>query len=808
MSITKTLGADGYTVAMDPAGGEIPRAVTSPSGGVAIAGPNGRIPLNDQDKPILLMGGDHPYDQWYGNSNDGVAALYNSYGITPYVAINTQGTDTVIPGITNGMTWAQVAALNGSAIEVVAHGARHVYDHRLMNTGVRIQYTGANASASVNIDATTVTLTDSGAHAITITGITLTAFKALVDAVSGWSCTIAPELTGDEGAENLLLLNAARTIKTGGVVTAANTYFACGGGISIRYNAKTYANVHMNITSNVLSVYGDGTRLLSCNLTSASYDTFTELVAAINAVTSLNAFVCNNNIAVVPAATNYVLGDEKSTNLKSIVYANLTESYVSLDAGMPQWYMEERQLQKCKEDAAANGVTLTHYAQSGASFYPDFAGAHGQYKSYRGDSQTRVIMPYAEVCALSPANFFLHQYAPSAAYWTSAYLNAVVDALADSGPFRVNTLIHAVDADGSSGHAGIITHGSEDLEITETELVAHLTHVKATQDAGQLVVMKQSEATIETRRRNKPSNFVFNPKFRNSGVSILGINESIVANASGRIIPGWQINTATAFSAAAIVGEKFTATTTGSGLYDFLSAEVQLEAGKTYEFGALLEISAFTSGNGFRIGLKYNRGRIPLIAAPLASVMTNGYYTGSAGNAARMQHMKYLVTVPPMHGYASAKVVSANLGPYNLVSTPADIKLNIDGKAQLNINVAGATPAATTTDEVVAAINAAILASASYPAEYRNCAKNVAGAVVIEAPYVGQDSSPVYGIDLQPGTTNSATALIFGTPYTTATSAFAQRNQGPNFVGNLVLQCAAIGTWAVSAPYVREIYSV
>lgn len=35
MSITKTLGADGYTVAMDPAGGVIPRAITGPNGEVS-----------------------------------------------------------------------------------------------------------------------------------------------------------------------------------------------------------------------------------------------------------------------------------------------------------------------------------------------------------------------------------------------------------------------------------------------------------------------------------------------------------------------------------------------------------------------------------------------------------------------------------------------------------------------------------------------------------------------------------------------------------------------------------------------------
>ena len=775
---------------------------TDASGNTVLVGADGVIKIEPDDRPILVIGGDHPYDQWGSN---GLAALYQSYGVNPYIAINTQGTDTIIPGDATALTWSELAALKSSGVEILAHGARHIYDHRLMNTGIRIQYSGANASASVNIDATTLTLTDAAPTAITITGKTLTEVKAEIDAVADWTCTIAEELTGSESAENLLLLNAARTIKTGGVVTAANTYFACGGGIVIRYGGGAYAHVHALIASSVLRIYGDGALIVNYNLTDAAYDTLAELVAAMGTITGLNAYVCNNNLSAVPGATNYVLGDEKSTNLKAFAYANLTETWFNVDAGLPQWYMEDRQLQKCLDDAAANGLTLTDYAQSGSGFYSQHVAGHGQFRSFRGNPETRYIKPLQEPCARSPANFFLHQNA-GATNWTSAYLNAVVDALVDSGPWRVNTLIHAVAADGTSGFPGIITHGSEDIEITEAELVAHLAHVKTKVDAAALDVLTQRQAVRESRRKSKPANMLFNPKFRNSGAEMLNVAESLV-NRAGEILPGWQLVTPnTVFSAASVADGEFTATTTAATPTDFLTADLILEPGKTYEIGVLADVSAYTSGSGFKLGVQYNRGRIPLIATPeIDRRVSSGYVNGTAGNAHRMQHMKYMFTVPPVKGYSPAKVVSV-AGPYNLVSTPADIKLNIASKGLLNINVAGATPAATTTDEVVAAINAAITASAAYPAEYRTCARNIGGKVVIEAPYVGLDTTAPFGISLEPGTATSATALIFGTAYTQAQSSFSPPNEGPNFVATLVIQCAIVGTWSIKAPFVHERY--
>ena len=612
---------------VDPDGGEtmLVQAVTNPDGSTSLVVGSKTLQINEQDKSILVMGGDHPYDQWYGTANNGVAALYNSYGVIPYVAINTQGADTIVPGDATAMSWAELNSINGSGIEVVAHGARHVYDHRQMNTGVRIQYSGANASATVNVSSTTLTLTDSAPTAITITGKTLAEMKALVDAVSGWTCTIAPELLGTGSAENMLLLSAARTIKTGGVVTAANTYFACGGGIVIRYNGKGYAHVHALLSGTFIKVFADGQRIAIFDVTSATYDTLAELSAAIDAIAGLDSYVCNNQIAAVPAATNYILGDEKSSNLKEFAYANITETWYNVDAGMPQWYMEDRQLTKCKEDAASNGCTITHYAHSGAAFYPGTRNGHNQFMSYRGNTQTRYIGPAHEICALSPDNFFLCTSAPASG-WTANYLNAVVDALADSGPFRINTLIHAVTADGSSGFPGIITHGSEDLEISEADLVSVLANVKAKTDAGQLTSATQAGTYLETRRRNKPANHIFNPKFRNTGASLLNVTED--ASGAGLVIPGWQLSTPSAvFSAAEVTDNAFVATTTAATLTTFLSAEVQLEPGKTYEFGALLDVSAYTSGSGIALAIQYNRGQVPLIATPTVdATVTSGYY--------------------------------------------------------------------------------------------------------------------------------------------------------------------------------------
>lgn len=76
-------------------------------------------------------------------------------------------------------------------------------------------------------------------------------------------------------------------------------------------------------------------------------------------------------------------------------------------------------------------------------------------------------------------------------------------------------------------------------------------------------------------------------------------------------------------------------------------------------------------------------------------------------------------------------------------SSPAQVTLNVFNLGSLTINIAGATPTATTAEEVVAAINAAVTASALYPVEFRTMARVVTNKVVISAPYVPTINDPL-----------------------------------------------------------------
>lgn len=84
--------------------------------------------------------------------------------------------------------------------------------------------------------------------------------------------------------------------------------------------------------------------------------------------------------------------------------------------------------------------------------------------------------------------------------------------------------------------------------------------------------------------------------------------------------------------------------------------------------------------------------------------------------------------------------------------------LQIDSKAQIIITVAGATPAVSTAAEVVADINAALIASGDYGASYGSVAEVYNGDQVrLTSPTRG----PTSRIEINAGATNAATA-IFG----------------------------------------------
>lgn len=97
-------------------------------------------------------------------------------------------------------------------------------------------------------------------------------------------------------------------------------------------------------------------------------------------------------------------------------------------------------------------------------------------------------------------------------------------------------------------------------------------------------------------------------------------------------------------------------------------------------------------------------------------------------------------------------------GPYNL-STNNNIRLSLDGKVEIQVNVAGVTPAATTATEIAAILNAAFTANMAYGAPYGAAASVTGGnTVVVKSIVPGEAGS----VKLLAATTTSAHLVVFG----------------------------------------------
>ena len=94
------------------ANSSVPVTAILSSGGVKKIGAGASDTYLPDDTPIICIGGDHPYSQWWGtNGNNGMAEAYLSRGLKPYIAINTYGDG---PGSNPElhMPWDQVKSLS------------------------------------------------------------------------------------------------------------------------------------------------------------------------------------------------------------------------------------------------------------------------------------------------------------------------------------------------------------------------------------------------------------------------------------------------------------------------------------------------------------------------------------------------------------------------------------------------------------------------------------------------------------------------------------------------------------------------
>lgn len=789
---------------------------TDTSGNVTgLVGPGGVIiPTGvGYDTAVLLIGGDHPYKQWWGtNGSDGMAAAYLDRGIKPYLAICS---DT--PGMSPGtgvdtLSWAEVKALQSKGVEIDSHGAWHWQDWSRANTGVTFAYSGVAAAPTVQITNSGVVLVgNGGAENTTVTfagAPTLAQLATAVSAVPSWSLTVRSELKGTEASSNLLV-TPARNIKS--VSGAGN--FCAGGGLTIITTGTGHTHSYVWINGNYFDIFVDGVRKYRFDMTSAPYDTVAELAAAVTASAATDGYACyeaDTSVAGTNQIYRFQKGDELSINLKRGIYPLVRNGYMPIDAGLPHRYMIERNAARVIEVAANYGVTIEHFQNSGDAYYPHLHRGIRSVKSFRATRNIKGVWPSQWPTWASRNWIQVKQFDGNTGGYNRASSIAAIDALSDSPGYAVNALIHRILPDGSSGYQ-FVTNGDFYYDQLEADFIAELDRIKALVAAGRLVTMTPGEFRARRKSAVIPENLLFNPALVTNGA-----NQFNKVVSEGLETPGWSINTPNSvFSAFAIAAGEVSASTTATTSTDFIYQDVHLERGKTYEFGFELETSNVSSGNGIYPFFGRARNRFAEYmrgsgmgetgsATAMGGTRSLGQSTG--GNNSLTTHSVFITV--PVAGEPRKPLIVSKAGPFNLISTPAQVALNVFNLGSLTINLAGATPTATTAEEVAAAINAAITASALYPVEFRSMAKVVNNKVVISAPYVPTISDPLSSttsMQIAAGGTNDASTTVFGGLGYTAGSLYEDMDADSSGIYRVGLNVSIVGSWKVRNLYLQDL---
>lgn len=794
------------------------------------------------NRSVLTIGGDHPYAQWWGDANNGLAKMFADVEIKPYIAIcadessdHTSGFGATL-GKPEMLTVAQAQALQSQGVEFVSHGARHAHFWELLNTGIRVYYSGVEATPTVNISTTQLTTSTAttGATAFVFsTYPTLAELQTAINALAGWNCVLATELTGTEPSAALMPLNAARSNTPVADSTNSCQRFALSGGVMIRYAGTAYKEVAIavNYGSNFFAVYGDGARLIA----QSTATTLTAIVAAINAlnVAGLTALVMDNGYAAQTVAGSTVLnpgqkqretycfGDELGTSLHRINQLRSVNHFgLQVTAGLGSGYTFRRQILSVKERALSNyGITLNSFAQSGGRFWPwHIENIGDEHVSWRGNrSYTDLysgISPHA-----MPANHagkFTGHFTSIASWATSTPyqegdVKAIIDALGDGDGWHVNWLNHLCTPtpDDASGYtlnkhsAGLYTSSADQ---DEGPYFRELQYAAASKNAGKIEILPPTEAEYYRLLKRPPSNLIFNPKFRNGRANnILGIT-TVLQGGGGVAVPGWAISTSSSDWAQASVSPDGALTLQTVGALGAnktpLGCTLLLEPGKTYAVGAFLDLLSWGAANTVRFNVYAIHNGLGDSNNIGQSFLSPQLYYGGGCEAA-----KFLFTVPPIENPQPACIRSI-AGPFSFGGTDT-ITVNIDNRGT---SAAIALTGLTTAKAVASAINTALASDATYAllAQYHNCARAEDNRLIIEAPHVNSSPDDDGSLMQVLNGTGAPMAVLFGAGITTARAAsHAHTALDTTMVGyRLALVPSATSaqqSMTISAPFCREI---
>lgn len=756
------------------------RAVTSPGGGVGELQLGGRrVAVAALDTPVVLIGGDHPYPQLWGtNGRNGLAGLYASRGIVPYVACNTNSLTGEGIGQGSMLSWDQLKLLESwGMIELCSHGVRHYQDWVGPDAGIHVRYTGPAATATMHVTSTGVVGTTAGGVAnfnlLFADHPTLASLAAAISAQPGWVGFYSPELTGDEQS-SLMLTLAEEYAKNCITASTRGAHFSAAGGVRIFWDtAVTPAqNVFVYLTSSSLNIIRDGMRVASISLSSHTMSSLLTAVRAVNpalATTNQNGefytALCND---MGSESRAYMTGNEAAANLgRGVRYSYkfdcMRDICVITAGGLSPAYLRRQNAVGARTAARDAGTDFPVFIQPGSNFFASHAGElSGDYEHYRGNSRWDVIEPVPMPIRRAVDGFHTH-ISTKNNYNSTEAIDGLVEGIIASRGHVVDLLIHAITPDavpddgtvpGSSGY--YLRKAGAGADMTEAPFVYLLDRLRAAAEAGKIRIVQQRELNQVARISLPTKNLIYNPTLRARPGADLRVTDNW-----GRLVSGWKLD---GFSVPTITplprGMEFAGT---GSLRTVLTQRVLLTRGKRYRLKAQVRIIApqLTDVFGCRFYAASVRGDWPDQVAGQSLRKISSEVLTSPNN-----DLQFDFVVPTPRGRGFSKIISLNAQPWNL-STNKNIRLTVPGFSAFDIDcsVGAASAAAATAKEVAAAINAGIAANAAFAAhsDLHTIARAENGRVVVEHPRIAEYGYGSNGeIRVSAGTTASATSAIFG----------------------------------------------
>jgi hypothetical protein len=226
-----------------------------------------------------------------------------------------------------------------------------------------------------------------------------------------------------------------------------------------------------------------------------------------------------------------------------------------------------------------------------------------------------------------------------------------------------------------------------------------------------------------------------------------------------------------------------------------------------YEMSFYAYIDSQSSGSGISLKLQSVYGtKVQNGLFSDTTITAAEYFGGVAGTGLRGGAVRTRFVIPETN-WVSGQVWSTT-GPFDL-SVNKNIRVNIDGLGQTaDIDCSGATPSATTVQEIAAKINTAIQGTAAYALrpEMWTAATVVDNRLVVRSPY-HPPVEPYQQTLVYAGSAASALTTVFkvGTQAALNTCVGYGYNAAPATKFRLYVQTAFTGAGRISRPRIQRV---